>query len=97
VTLNPDKTVISIKVHPNQKFWQLKRKMAQGFKLKLSEFYIKTKQGPLEESVYDDLIKDYRVDALHINRVQMEELEREFPRYIIGFNQDYLSQFLDLL
>jgi hypothetical protein len=48
-----------IKVHPNQKLWQLKRLMANVFKLKLSEFYIKTKQGPLEEHVYDDQIKDY--------------------------------------
>lgn len=27
----------------------------------------------------------------------MEEMEREFPRYLIGFNTDYLNMFLDLL
>jgi len=24
-------------------------------------------------------------------------MEREFPRYIIGYNKDYISQFIDLL
>lgn len=28
VTLNPDKATIQVKVHQNQKFWQLKRKIA---------------------------------------------------------------------
>ena len=54
VTLNPDKATIIVKAHPNQKLWQVKRKMATAFKLRLSEFFIKTKQGPLDESVYDE-------------------------------------------
>ncbi len=54
VILNPDKANAIVKVHPNQKLWQLKRKMANTFKLKLSEFFIKTKQGPLEEHIYDE-------------------------------------------
>ncbi len=86
VTLNPDKITAPIKVHPLQTFWQLKRKMATQFKLRLSEFYIKTKAGPLEESVYDDQIKEYRCEALHISRVPLEEMERGFPRYLIGYN-----------
>lgn len=36
--------------------------------MRLSEFYIKTKTGPLDESVYDDVVKDYKIDHLHINR-----------------------------
>lgn len=71
--------------------------MANAFKLRLSEFFIKTKQGPLEESVYDEQLKDYKVESLHINRVPIDEMEREFPRYIIGYNEDYISQFLELL
>jgi hypothetical protein len=27
----------------------------------------------------------------------MEEMEKEFPRYLIGYNSDYLTVFLDLL
>ena len=71
--------------------------MASAFKLKLSEFYIKTKQGRLDESIYDEQLKEYRIDSLHINRVPMDEMEREFPRYLIGYNNDYLNLFLELL
>jgi len=71
--------------------------MANVFRMKLSEFYIKTKQGPLEENVYDEQTKEYKIEQLHINRVPQEEMEKEFPRYLIGYNKDYLGLFLDLL
>ena len=45
VTLNPDKALAKVMVHSNQKIWQLKRKMANSFKLRLSEFYIKNEIG----------------------------------------------------
>ncbi len=60
--------------------------MANAFKLRLSEFYIKTKTGPLDETIYDDQLKEYKVESLHVNRVPVEEMEKEFPRYIIGYN-----------
>jgi len=28
--------------------------MANAYKIRLSEFYIKTKQGPLDDNVYDE-------------------------------------------
>ena len=65
--------------------------MANAFKLRLSEFYIKTKNGPLDDSVYDEQMLEYKIDALHINRVATEEMEREFPRYLIGYSRDYLN------
>jgi hypothetical protein len=71
--------------------------MATSFKLKLSEFYIKTKQGPLQDSCYDDTISDYKIEKIHIQRFPQEDIEKEFPRYLIGYNKDYLSMFLDLL
>jgi hypothetical protein len=40
--------------------------MAATFKLKLSEFYIKTKSGPLADSCYDDTISDYKIEKIHI-------------------------------
>jgi hypothetical protein len=97
VTLNPDKVTIQVRAHPSQKLWQVKRKMANAFKMRLSEFYIKTKQGPLGEEVYDEQLKEYKIDQLHIMRYNREEMEREFPRYLIGFNKDYLNLFLELL
>lgn len=36
--------------------------MANAFKLKLSEFFIKTKNGPLEDTIYDDEIKEYKIE-----------------------------------
>lgn len=71
--------------------------MANAFKLKLSEFYIKTKQGPLDENIYDEQLKEYKIESLHTCRVPMEEMEREFPRYLIGYSQEYLNLFLELL
>lgn len=97
VSLNPDKVMTQIKVHPNQKLWQLKVKMANAFKLRLSEFYIKTRQGPLDEQYYDELVKDYKIESLFINRVPTETIEKEFPRYLIGYNSEYLGLFLELL
>jgi hypothetical protein len=97
VSLNPDKVSKVVAVHPNQKLWQVKRKMATAYKLRLSEFYIKTKNGALEESAYDEQVKEYKIEQLHINRYTREEMEREFPRYLIGYNKEYLMTFLDLL
>ena len=34
---------------------------------------------------------------LFINRMSYEDMEKEFPRYLIGFNSDYLNMFLELL
>ena len=42
--------------------------MANAYKMKLSEFYIKTRGGPLGESVYDELFKEYKIENLYINR-----------------------------
>lgn len=66
VTLSPDKANIVVKIHNNQKLWQLKRKMANAFKMKLSEFYIKTKSGPLSEDAFDDPISEYKIERIHI-------------------------------
>lgn len=71
--------------------------MANSFKLRLSEFFIKTKNGPLEDNIYDDEIKEYKIEQIQINRVPSEEMEKEFPRFLIGYNSDYLNLFLELL
>jgi hypothetical protein len=71
--------------------------MAIAFKLRLSEFYIKTKSGPLGEEIYDEQVREYKIDSLTIQRYQREDMEKEFPRYLIGNNKEYLSLFLELL
>lgn len=97
VNLHPDKVTVALKLHPNQTLWQLKRKAASYFRLKLSEFHIKTKQGPLDEAGYNEQIKEYSLTSVSMQRVPMEEMEKEFPKYLIGHNQDYLNLFLDLM
>jgi hypothetical protein len=77
--------------------WQLKRKMASVFRLRLSEFYIKTKTGPLLDSCYDENISDYKIEKIHIQRFPQQDIEKEFPRYLIGYNKEYISIFVDLL
>lgn len=42
-------------------------------------------------------MKEYKIEALHINRYARDDMEKEFPRYLIGYNKEYLNQFLDLL
>lgn len=65
--------------------------------MKLSEFFIKTKQGPLEDNIYDEQVSEYKIEKLHISRIPTEEMEKEFPRFLIGYNSEYLRLFLDLL
>lgn len=96
VILNPDKAQATVRAHPNQKLWQVRRKMATAYKIKMSELYIKTKQGRLDEEIYDEQLKVYKIDQLHVGRVPREEMEKEFPRYIIGNNRKYLNLFLEL-
>ena len=70
--------------------------MANAFKMKLSEFYIKTKSGPLNDESYDEQVSEYKIEKIHIQRVNPEEMEKEFPRYIIGYNKDHLNMLLEL-
>jgi hypothetical protein len=59
IKLDPDGVRSEIEVNINCKFWELMRKSSQLLNLKMSEFYIFTKQGPLPESVYNEYMKDY--------------------------------------
>lgn len=70
--------------------------MANAFRMKLSEFYIKTKQGPLDDEAFDEQLSEYKIEKIHIQRVNPEEMEKEFPRYIIGYNKDHLNILLEL-
>ncbi len=46
--------------------WQLKKKISIAFKIRLSEFFIKTKSGALDDSIYDDILKEYSISQLRI-------------------------------
>lgn len=53
IKLDPDEEGLEVEVNLNCSFWELMRKSSIALNLKMSEFYILTKQGPLEEDVYN--------------------------------------------
>ena len=59
IKLDPDGIRSEVEVNLNCKFWELMRKSGQLLNLKMSEFYIFTKQGPLPDNIYNDFMKDY--------------------------------------
>ena len=63
----------------------------------MSEFYILTKGGPLPDDVYNNYMKNYEIKEITFERVSDEKKEKEFPGYFIGYNQECLDVFLDVL
>jgi hypothetical protein len=61
IKLDPDGVRSEVDININCKFWELMRKSAQMLNLKMSDFYILTKQGHLPETVYNDYMKDYDI------------------------------------
>jgi hypothetical protein len=61
IKLDPDGVRSEVDININCKFWELMRKSAQLLNLKMSDFYILTKQGHLPETVYNDYMKDYDI------------------------------------
>ncbi len=95
IKLDPDGVRTEVEVNLNCKFWELMRKCSQVFNLKLSEFHILTKQGPLPERVYNDYMKDYDLKEVTLERVPLELMEKDFPSYVIGYH--HADVFLDVL
>lgn len=60
------------------------RQTAAVFNLKMSEFYIFTKQGPLPDEMYNLPMKNYDLKEVVMSRVPQERMEKEFPSYVIG-------------
>lgn len=65
--------------------------------MRASEIFIKTKQGPLDENLYEDKFKEYNISTIHFQRIPQEDMEKEFPRYLIGYNAEYTNIFIELL
>ena len=59
IKLDPDGVRSEVEVNLNCKFWELMRKSALLLNIKMSEFYILTKQGALPDNIYNDFMKDY--------------------------------------
>ena len=59
VKLDPGGARTEVEVNLNCTFWELMRQCGELLDLKLSEFYIFTKQGPLPDHIYNHYMKDY--------------------------------------
>jgi len=73
------------------------RKSAAVFNLKMSEFYIVTKKGPLPDDMYDYFMKQYDVKDIIFERMPEDRMEKEFPSYFIGYSKDCMDIFLEVL
>lgn len=63
----------------------------------MSEIYIFTRQGPLPDNVYNEYMKDYDLKEVQFQRKLVEDLERESPSYVIGYQKECLEIFLEVL
>lgn len=97
IKLDPDGVRSEVDININCKFWELMRKSAQMLNLKMSDFYILTKQGHLPETVYNDYMKDYDIKEVQFQRKSQDDMEKEFPSYVIGYQKESLQTILDVL
>jgi hypothetical protein len=97
VKLEPDEVRYEVEVNINCQFWELMRKTASALNLKMSEFLIFTKQGPLPDEMYSYPMKNYDLKEVVMTRVATERMEKEFPSFVIGYSQECLDVFLDVL
>ena len=89
--LDPENVRQEITVNANQEIWQIVVQISKAFDLKISEFQIITKKGPLGQSVYDHKVRDYLIQQLQIMRVDEKTLNNENPRRIIGQDKIFIE------
>lgn len=97
VKLDPGGARTEVEVNLNCTFWELMRQCGELLDLKLSEFYIFTKQGPLPDHIYNHYMKDYDLTQVQFERVPQDRMEKEFPSYVIGYHRECLDVFLEVL
>jgi hypothetical protein len=52
--------------------------------MRSSEFRIDTSSGPIEITIYNDLISTYQIKTLRIKRLDDKVLDKENPRRLIA-------------
>ena len=98
ITLIPENVTYQIKSSYMQPIWQLKKKIASAFKLKLSEFYIKTSTGALSYHFnYDSPNLFHKTTVMKIARYSQQTIEEEFPKYIFSKSKPFRDTMINLL
>ena len=64
VQLDPDNITQEIVVNSNMQIWQIVVQISRAFNLRISEFEIVTKKGPLDQSIYFDAVSAYVIKQL---------------------------------
>ena len=59
MSLEPDSISQEIIVNANMQIWQIVVQISRAFNLRISEFEIVTKKGPLDQSIYYDAVSAY--------------------------------------
>lgn len=71
--------------------------MSQLFDMKISEFHILAKHGPIAPAMYNDYMRDYTLNDINMQRLVPERLEKELPSYVIGYDQGCIDVFIQVL
>ena len=95
--LDPDGLQARVEINVNTKFWQLMYQTSQLFNMKMSEFHILAKHGPIAPSMYSDLMREYNLNDINMQRLVPERLEKELPSYVIGYDQGCIDVFIQVL
>jgi len=97
VTLLPDQKQDFVIVNQKQLIWQIILQISKKFGLRVSEFVIMTKNGPLSERVYNEQVARYEISSLNIQRKDIKEMNEQNPRRVISQNQDFVKCLISML
>lgn len=65
--------------------------------MRVSEFRIITKNGPIDEKIYYDEVGAYTIKNLQISKLDEKVLNQENPRRIVGQDKVFLEKLILLL
>lgn len=92
MTLLPDNKKADVKVNRNMQIWQVILQSAKAFGLKPSEFHLKANKGPVDERIYNELVKKYVLEQINIERISEEILDESNPRRLISQSQGFIDK-----
>jgi len=97
IKLEAENLKYEVDVNLSMPFWEVMIKASNKFQMKMSEFFIITKKGPLPEEMYDQPMKGFEIKEITLEKYPEEKMEREFPAYVIGYDSECRSILLEVL
>ena len=56
-----------------------------------------TTNGPLDNSIYNDLISAYVIKNIKIKKIDEKVLDKENPRRLIGQNRQFVGKLIEMM